>query len=153
MAKTLAALASDVLRATTRPARDDVRDGVRYDGYLRLEDYGALGDGRSVALSGADGSIDWWCVPNLDSTPFFDRLLAGEDGGRFSMAPAAGPFTAERRYRQGSNVLEQVFTRGCQVALLHLGDQGDQFRPLQSHFGRRLQHTANAAGVAAKMDG
>ncbi|MDR5773320.1 MULTISPECIES: hypothetical protein [unclassified Caballeronia] len=29
------------------------------DGFLPLDAYGALGDGRSVALSGADGSIDW----------------------------------------------------------------------------------------------
>ena len=77
--------------------------------WLPLDHYAAVGDGRSVALVGADGSIDWWCVPNLDSTPFFDRLLAGEDGGRFSVAPA-GPFTVERRYRPGSNVLEQVFS-------------------------------------------
>ncbi len=80
------------------------RDG----GWLPLDQYAAVGDGRSVALVGADGSIDWWCVPNLDSTAFFDRLLAGEDGGRLSIAPAE-PFTVERRYRPGSNVLEQVF--------------------------------------------
>ncbi len=77
--------------------------------WLPLDQYAAVGDGRSVALVGADGSIDWWCVPNLDSAPFFDRLLAGGDGGRFSIAPA-GPPTLERRYRPGSNVLEQVFT-------------------------------------------
>lgn len=82
--------------------------------WLPLDQYAAIGDGRSVALVGSDGSIDWWCVPTLDSTPFFDRLLAGEDGGRFAVAPA-GPFTVERRYRPGSNVLEQVFTTatGC----------------------------------------
>lgn len=87
-----------------------VRDGD----WLPLDQYAAIGDGRSVALVGSDGSIDWWCVPTLDSTPFFDRLLAGEDGGRFAVAPA-GPFTVERRYRPGSNVLEQVFTTatGC----------------------------------------
>lgn len=83
--------------------------GARVDGYLALEDYGALGDGRSVALSGADGSIDWWCVPNLDSPPLFDRLLDPEEGGRFVLTPA-GNFTVERRYRQDSNVLETIFT-------------------------------------------
>lgn len=76
--------------------------------WLPLDQYAAVGDGRSVALVGSDGSIDWWCVPNLDSTPFFDRLLAGAEGGRLSMTPA-GPFTVARSYRPGSNVLEQVF--------------------------------------------
>ena len=83
--------------------------GVRKDGYLPLEQYGALGDGRSVALSGADGSIDWWCVPNMDSPPLFDRLLDGENGGCFTLQPDH-PFTVERQYRPGSNVLETIFT-------------------------------------------
>ncbi|WP_426254867.1 glycoside hydrolase family 15 protein [Sphingomonas sp. DC2300-3] len=94
----------DRLRApTTDPAH------VRKDGYLPLAGYGALGDGRSVVLSGCDGSIDWWCVPNLDSPPLFDRLLDADRGGRFSLTPD-GPFTIDRRYRDDSNVLETVFT-------------------------------------------
>ncbi|MBO1081209.1 glycoside hydrolase family 15 protein [Roseomonas haemaphysalidis] len=83
--------------------------GRRNAGCLPLEDYGALGDGRSVALSGADGSIDWWCVPNLDSPPLFDRLLDPEEGGRFVIAPEL-PFTVRQSYRPRSNVLETVFT-------------------------------------------
>lgn len=79
------------------------------DGFLPLEQYAALGDGRSVALAGADGSIDWWCVPSMDSEPLFDRLLDPAAGGRFSVTPVQA-FTVERRYRDGSNVLEQVFT-------------------------------------------
>ena len=81
----------------------------RHGDWLPLDQYAAVGDGRSVALVGSDGSIDWWCVPNLDSIPFFNRLLAGEDGGRCSISPS-GPFTVARSYRLGSNVLEQVFT-------------------------------------------
>lgn len=61
--------------------------GQRTDGYLPLEQYAALGDGRSVALSGIDGAIDWWCVPNMDSPPLFDRLLNSENGGVFSIKP------------------------------------------------------------------
>lgn len=81
----------------------------RTDGYLPLEHYAALGDGRSVALSGIDGSIDWWCVPNMDSPPLFDRLLDAENGGRFALEPME-PFTAERRYRDDSNVVETIYT-------------------------------------------
>ena len=86
----------------------------RTDGVLPLALSGALGDGRSVALLGADGAIDWWCVPSIDSLPLLDRLVAGPDGGRFAVTPAA-PFTVERRYRDDSNVIEQVFTTnsGC----------------------------------------
>ncbi|WP_343525156.1 glycoside hydrolase family 15 protein [Sphingomonas sp.] len=85
---------------------DPLRDG---DGFLDLENYAALGDGRSVALSGADGAIDWWCVPNMDSAPLFDRLLDAADGGTFSITPDM-PFAVERRYRRDSNVLETIFT-------------------------------------------
>lgn len=82
---------------------------VRRQGdWLNLEHYAVLGDGRSAAVIGADGSIDWWAVPNLDSVPLFDRLIAGKEGGRLSVTPA-GPFTVERIYRPDSNVLEQVF--------------------------------------------
>ncbi|WP_201781853.1 glycoside hydrolase family 15 protein [Xylophilus sp. Leaf220] len=80
----------------------------RYDGELPLESYSALGDGRAVALSGADGSIDWWCVPNLDSPPLFNRLLDPPEGGRFALTPE-GPFESYQRYRADSNVCETIF--------------------------------------------
>jgi GH15 family glucan-1,4-alpha-glucosidase len=82
---------------------------LRRDGYLPLEQYAALGDGRSVTLVGADGSIDWRCVPSVDSDPLFDRLLDPHSGGRFSVTPAEA-FTVQRQYRKDSTVLEQVFT-------------------------------------------
>ena len=75
---------------------------------LPLDQYAALGDGRSVALVGSDGSIDWWCVPNMDSAAFFDRILDLEDGGHFSITPEEA-FTVERHYREDSNVLEHIF--------------------------------------------
>jgi GH15 family glucan-1,4-alpha-glucosidase len=83
--------------------------GARLDGELPLDQYAATGDGRSVAIIGADGSIDWWCVPHMDSTPLFDRLLDPWDGGRFSVTPV-GAFEVTRAYRPDSNVLEQTFT-------------------------------------------
>ena len=93
--------------STTRwQQADPARDA---DGYLPLEAYGALGDGRSVALVGWDGSIDWWCVPHMDSPPLFDRILAPQTGGYFQLRPQ-GAFTVARRYLPGSNVLETLFS-------------------------------------------
>lgn len=90
---------------TPDPAR--ASQALRPDGYVGLEDYGVLGEGRTVALSALDGGIDWWCVPAIDAPPLFDRLLDPE-GGRFSITPTEA-FTATRRYRPDSNVLETEF--------------------------------------------
>lgn len=89
----------------------------RSDGYLPLEKYGVLGDGRSVALSGSDGSIDWWCVPNLDSPPLFNRVLDPEQGGCFEVTPRDA-YTSKQCYREDSNVLETTFTTATGVARL-----------------------------------
>lgn len=84
---------------------------------VALEQYAALGDGRSVALVGPSGAVDWWCVPSLDSPPLFDRLLDDAHGGFFAVQPLE-PFEVERRYRPDSNVLESVFTTKTGTARL-----------------------------------
>ena len=35
----------------------------------RIEDYAIVGDMQSVALIGADGSVDWLCLPRFDRDP------------------------------------------------------------------------------------
>jgi GH15 family glucan-1,4-alpha-glucosidase len=78
------------------------------DGFAPIGAYGALGDGRTVALVALDGSVDFLSLPALHCPTVFAALLDPGRGGRFALAPTA-EFTAERRYVERTNVLETVF--------------------------------------------
>ncbi len=111
----------------------------RADGFLPLRAYAALGDGRSVALVGEDGSIDWWCVPNIDSPALFDRILDEDCGGCFVIAPTE-PFASTRSYRENSNVLETEFaTASGRARLVEALNSGSGGRLPWCELARRVE--------------
>jgi GH15 family glucan-1,4-alpha-glucosidase len=75
---------------------------------VRINDYGFISDCHSTALVSRSGSIDWCCMPRVDSSSCFDSLLDGGKGGRCRISPAA-PFRTARRYLPDTLVLEPRF--------------------------------------------
>jgi GH15 family glucan-1,4-alpha-glucosidase len=76
---------------------------------LGIEDYALIGDCKSAALVGRDGSIDWLCWPRFDSAACFAALLGDADNGRWLIAPNDSPLGTRRRYHPGTLVLETEF--------------------------------------------
>ena len=74
-----------------------------------LETYALIGNCRTAALVGLDGSIDWLCLPHFASGACFAALLGDVDNGRWQIAPI-GPSTVRRQYRPNTMILETTFT-------------------------------------------
>jgi GH15 family glucan-1,4-alpha-glucosidase len=75
-----------------------------------IEDYAFLSDLESAALVGRDGSIDWLTFPRFDSGACFAAILGDRRHGRWLLAPEGEPRRVERRYRDGTLILETVYT-------------------------------------------
>jgi GH15 family glucan-1,4-alpha-glucosidase len=75
----------------------------------RIEDYALISNCATAALVGRDGSMDWLCLPRFDSAACFAALLGEPEHGRWLVAPVDPAPRVERRYRDGSLVLETTF--------------------------------------------
>ncbi|MDC0711958.1 glycoside hydrolase family 15 protein [Stigmatella sp. ncwal1] len=78
-------------------------------GAVRIEDHGVIGDLRTVALIGSDGTLDWLCFPHFDSPSVFAALLDPERGGHFRIAPANDGAACKQFYWPDTNVLVTRF--------------------------------------------
>ncbi|UVM58225.1 glycoside hydrolase family 15 protein [Pseudomonas sp. B21-012] len=75
-----------------------------------IEDYALLGNCRSAALVGRDGSLDWLCLPRFDSPAVFAALLGNEENGRWRLAPSEPLVQVSREYLDGTLILHTTFT-------------------------------------------
>jgi GH15 family glucan-1,4-alpha-glucosidase len=77
--------------------------------YQPIEDYGIIGNLRTAALVGRNGSIDWLCFPRFDSPSIFGCILDDEKGGRFRISPIAADVAYKQLYWPDTNILVTRF--------------------------------------------
>src|SRR5207253_6367412 len=77
--------------------------------YQPIENYGVIGNMRTAALVGMDGSIDWLCLPHFDSPSVFAAILDDRKGGRFRIAPARDGLRHKQFYWPDTAVLVTRF--------------------------------------------
>ena len=115
------------------------------DGPLPIEEYALIGNCRTAALVGRNGSIDWLCWPSFDSDACFAALLGSAGNGRWLIAPAGGPAQSKRRYRGDTAVLETLFeTEDGSAALIDWmsaePDRSAVVRRVEGRRGRVAMH-------------
>jgi GH15 family glucan-1,4-alpha-glucosidase len=112
---------------------------------LPIEDYAMIGDCKTAALVGRDGSIDWLCWPRFDSAACFAALLGECKNGRWLLAPKQPLLNVRRRYRPGTLVLETEFEtatgRAVVVDFMPPADGSNLVRIVRGRSGRVDFHT------------
>src|SRR5262245_58002889 len=77
--------------------------------YQPIENYGVIGNMRTTAHVGIDGSIDWFCFPYFDSPSIFAAILDQKKGGTFQISPSSQNITYKQFYWPDTNILVTRF--------------------------------------------
>ena len=81
-----------------------------------IENHGIIGDLRTTALVGLDGTIDFMCWPRFDSPSVFASLLDDQRGGHFELEPLLDGCKHRQLYLSDTNVLLTRFLAAEGVA-------------------------------------
>jgi Glucoamylase and related glycosyl hydrolases len=117
--------------------------------YQPIENYGIIGNMRTVALVGTNGSIDWYCYPQFDSPSIFGAILDDKKGGRFQICAEADGIRHKQYYWPATNVLVTRFLQEGGIAELEdfmpAGLPTDS--PAYHHLYRRVRCVRGAVRV------
>jgi GH15 family glucan-1,4-alpha-glucosidase len=81
-----------------------------------IENYGVIGNMRSIALVCTNGSIDFLCFPGFDSPTVFAALLDPARGGHFCISPDIENMRTRQLYLPDTNILLTRFLSDDGVA-------------------------------------
>ncbi|TXC97591.1 glycoside hydrolase family 15 protein [Streptomyces sp. ISID311] len=81
--------------------RPSKADALRY---TPIAEHGLIGDMRTAALVGTDGTIDWYCCTRFDAPSVFAAILDADRGGAFELAPDV-PARTKQFYFPDTNIL------------------------------------------------
>ncbi|CAN5417789.1 glycoside hydrolase family 15 protein [soil metagenome] len=88
-------------------------------GWPAIADHGLIGDLRTAALVGTDGTIGWFCAPRFDSPSVFGSLLDRDEGGSWTLAPDGEISRTQQFYFPNSAVLITRFLTPDGVIEVH----------------------------------
>jgi GH15 family glucan-1,4-alpha-glucosidase len=77
--------------------------------------YGVIGNSKSAAIISDKGSIEWLCLPDIDSSSEFAKLLDEEIGGEFGVL-VSDDYTISQDYHPYTNILKTRFEKGKEMA-------------------------------------
>lgn len=121
--------------------------------FLPIAHHGLIGDLRTCALVGTDGTIDWFCAGRFDSPSVFGSILDPEQGGCWRLGPTAESHdgvTTSQFYYPDSNILVTRFMTQRGVAEVH------DFMPVlqrkDPHHRQRIVRRVTAVRGSAELE-
>ena len=117
--------------------------------YQPIENYGIIGNMRTAALVGMNGSIDWYCYPHFDSPSVFGAILDHNKGGHFQVCPVGNHVRNKQFYWPSTNILVTRFLLPDGIAELEdfmpVGLPAES--PWNGHLCRRIHCVKGAVRV------
>src|SRR5258708_8036480 len=111
-----------------------------------IENYGVIGNMRSIALVGVSGSIDFLCYSNFDSPTVFAALLDDERGGCFQIQPQLKEKRVRQLYLPETNILLTRFLADEGVAEL------TDYMPIETDGGQPNEIIRTVAVIRGEVD-
>lgn len=81
-------------------------------------DYGIIGNCRSAALISKNGSLDWCCLPEFDSSSVFAKLLDDKIGGSFEILVDES-YSIHQQYEENTCILVTTFSDDKNIFEVH----------------------------------